>query len=134
MVREPTGGAGVEGGLEVGEAPEGPAEVGQGAAAQRPRGQDLAQEDGVGRGVDALAHPALQVGQRVGEHRQAQVAVVDAHAAELVRMAGGKLPGERPLALGQDVHRECAGRADRIARGQPAVEADEQHRRVQRQR
>ena len=117
------------------EAPELAAEVGQRRLAlARARVDDLGQEHTVRAARDMLDHTALELRQRVAQQRDAVLAVGDVQPRELVRGPRGEVPRQGPLVLREDVHREVPSLLDRAPGGGLAVEADEQHRWLERQR
>ena len=110
-----------------------PAEVGQRRAVATGRVLDLAEEDRVRAAGHLLDDAALQVGQRVVEERLAGDAADDPLAGELVALAGEAHRRVR-LPLGEDVDGEVARGRDRLPGRRRLVQADQQHRRLERQR
>ena len=93
---------------------------------------DLREEDGVRAAGHLLDDPALEVGQRVLEQRLPGDAVDDRLPGEPVALAGEAHRGVgRPL--GQDVDGETARGSDHLAGRRRPVQADQQHRGLERQ-
>ena len=109
------------------------AEVGERRALVPGGDGDVREEHGVRAPGDGLRDPALQVRQRAAQHRDALDALLERRARELVALAR-ELVGEVLLAVGEDVHAEVARLEDGGLRRAGLVEADQHHRRFERQR
>ena len=85
---------------------------------------------------DLLGDVAFQRGERVGEQRFAPVARVDGDPGELVAGGGplGKAHRLLGLILAEDVDGKPARGRDRVCGRRRLVQADQHHRRLERQR
>ena len=115
------------------EAAELPAEVGERRAVATGRLLDLAEEDRVRAAGHLLDDAAFQVGQRVTEERLPGDAADDPLTGELVALAG-EAHRRVGLTLAEDVDGEVARGRDRLPGRRRLVQADQQHRRLERQR
>jgi len=95
---------------------------------------DPREEDGVGSAHYRLFDLTLEMRERVLDQRDPGPAAHDVDSLELVLTLSSEFVRNLALVLGEDVHAEDAGVVDRHLSIARLVQADQEHRRVHRQR